>query len=98
MKHVLSLPALAASLMSVLAVVTTTHPSPAASQPALPDHARVTAALREVVAQPNGGFGLQMWATLVERDGVVQGVGGGAGRMGGTWLGRAVGSGVVWTV
>lgn len=38
----------------------------------LPDHTRVRAALREVVAGDNGGFGLQMWATLVDRDGVVQ--------------------------
>lgn len=38
----------------------------------LPDHAAVTAALREVVKEGNGGFGLQMWATIVDRDGTVQ--------------------------
>ncbi len=37
----------------------------------LPDHAHVTTALREVVKEQNGGFGLQMWATIVDRDGVV---------------------------
>lgn len=39
---------------------------------ALPDHASVTAALREVVKEENGGFGLNMWATIVDRDGVVR--------------------------
>jgi uncharacterized protein GlcG (DUF336 family) len=39
---------------------------------ALPDHATVTLALREVLKEKNGGFGLNMWATLVDRDGVVQ--------------------------
>lgn len=38
----------------------------------LPDHAAVTTALREVVAEDNGGFGLQMWATIVDRDGIVR--------------------------
>ncbi|HYE07147.1 MAG TPA: heme-binding protein [Planctomycetota bacterium] len=38
----------------------------------LPDHATVQAALRTIVAEQNGGFGLQMWATLVDRDGTVQ--------------------------
>lgn len=38
---------------------------------ALPDHATLQTALSDAVAQPNGGFGLNMWATLVNRDGVV---------------------------
>lgn len=39
---------------------------------ALPDHATVTEALTAVVeAGDNGGFGLHMWASLVNRDGVV---------------------------
>lgn len=38
---------------------------------ALPTHDAVTAALRDVVARENGGFGLPMWATIVDRDGVV---------------------------
>ena len=42
------------------------------SATAIPDHAAVTAALREVVAEPNGGFGLPMWATIVDRDGLVR--------------------------
>ena len=48
------------------------HLGTAPPPPALPDHATVTAALREVVKEANGGFGLQMWATLVDRDGTVQ--------------------------
>lgn len=37
----------------------------------MPSHAAVTDALRDVVAEDNGGFGLQMWASIVDRDGVV---------------------------
>jgi uncharacterized protein GlcG (DUF336 family) len=38
----------------------------------LPDHAKVQDALRAIVKEKNGGFGLNMWATLVDRDGVVR--------------------------
>jgi uncharacterized protein GlcG (DUF336 family) len=37
-----------------------------------PTHKEVAAALREIVGEKNGGFDLNMWATLVDRDGVVQ--------------------------
>jgi uncharacterized protein GlcG (DUF336 family) len=37
----------------------------------LPSHAAVTQALQEIVGESNGGFGLQMWATVVDRSGVV---------------------------
>ena len=38
----------------------------------LPNHAQVLAALKSVVSNgTNGGIGLNMWATLVDRDGVV---------------------------
>ena len=40
----------------------------------LPNHARLQETLREVVKTKNGGFGLHMWATVVDRDGVVQSV------------------------
>lgn len=39
--------------------------------PSMPSHAQLRAALREVVADENGGFGLNMWAATVDRDGVV---------------------------
>ncbi len=37
----------------------------------MPSHAEVTAALQQVVSGSNGGFGLDMWATVVDRSGVV---------------------------
>jgi uncharacterized protein GlcG (DUF336 family) len=37
----------------------------------LPDHDAVMAALKAAQAEKNGGFGLNMWATIVNRDGVV---------------------------
>lgn len=37
----------------------------------LPRHSEVTAALKSIVKEKNGGFGLNMWATVVDRDGVV---------------------------
>lgn len=38
----------------------------------LPDHSKLQEALKAVVAEDNGGFGLNMWAAVVDRDGVVQ--------------------------
>lgn len=38
----------------------------------LPSHEHVQAALQKVVAEDNGGLGLSMWATIVDRDGVVR--------------------------
>ena len=38
----------------------------------LPSHDEVRAALKKVVAENNGGLGLNMWATVVDRDGVVR--------------------------
>lgn len=63
-------------------------PQPAVA--ALPDHAAVTAALREVVKETNGGFGLQMWATLVDRDGTVQVVAMSGNGRGDQWPGSRV--------
>lgn len=37
----------------------------------LPSHADLAAALKAVVAEGNAGIGLNMWATVVDRDGVV---------------------------
>ena len=37
----------------------------------LPSHAALLNALDAAQAQANGGFGLQMWATVVNRDGIV---------------------------
>ena len=38
----------------------------------LPTHSEVQAALKKVVAEQNGGFGLHMWASVVDRDGIVR--------------------------
>ena len=37
----------------------------------LPDHADLRARLRQVLEEPNGGLGFEMWATILDRDGVV---------------------------
>ncbi len=39
-----------------------------------PSHFELKQALKEVVNEENGGFGLNMWLTLVDRDGVVRAV------------------------
>ncbi len=38
----------------------------------MPSHEQVTTALKSIVKEKNGGFGLNMWATIVDRDGIVQ--------------------------
>jgi len=38
----------------------------------LPGHTQLRAVLQSVVATESGGFGLDMWATIVDRDGEVQ--------------------------
>jgi len=63
---------------------------PAPSSSALPDHATVTAALREVVKDSNGGFGLPMWATIVDRDGIVHVVARSGADRGDQWPGSRV--------
>ncbi len=40
----------------------------------LPSHTELKKALQEVVREANGGFGLNMWATVVDRDGIVKAV------------------------
>ena len=37
-----------------------------------PSHTELTKELKEIIKESNGGFGLNMWATVVDRDGVVQ--------------------------
>ena len=40
----------------------------------LPKHREIRSALQKVVEEDNGGFGLNMWATIVDRDGRVHAV------------------------
>lgn len=56
----------------------------------LPSHAELKAALQAAVAQPNGGFNLQMWATVVDRDGVVCAVTFSGAERGSQWPGSRV--------
>ncbi len=56
----------------------------------LPSHAEVKAALEAAQAAPNGGFGLEMWATVVNRDGIVCAVAFTGGNRGDQWPGSRV--------
>jgi len=40
----------------------------------LPSHSELQSTLSAVVKEPNGGFGFDMWATIVDRDGIVMAV------------------------
>ena len=70
-KILLNLPVLSMSLLAL------TAPPAIADKPCqdLPDHPTLTRALKHAVAvgdpKANGGFALNMWATLVARDGTV---------------------------
>lgn len=55
-----------------------------------PSHAALRGALEAAQAQANGGFGLQMWATVVNRDGVVCGVAFTGNDRGDQWPGSRV--------
>jgi len=56
----------------------------------LPSHAQLQAELREVVGQTNAGFGLNMWATIVNRDGEVCSVAFSGNDRGDQWPGSRV--------
>ena len=60
----------------------------------LPTHAQLAAALRNSIAPTggpvNGGFDLNMWATIVDRDGVVCNVAFSGGNSGDQWPGSRV--------
>lgn len=56
----------------------------------LPTHEELAAVLKAVVAGKNGGFGLNMWATVVDRDGVVRVVAFSGTERGDQWPGSRV--------
>ena len=56
----------------------------------LPTHAQLQVALAAAQGQPNGGFSLQMWGTVVNRDGVVCAVAFTGGNRGDQWPGSRV--------
>ncbi len=58
---------------SILATVLFVTPFISSSNAdSLPTHSQLKASLKAVVAEENGGFGFNMWATIVDRDGVVR--------------------------
>ena len=58
--------------------------------PGFPDHATLRAALRSVVAESNGGLGLDMWAAFVDRTGEVVAVAFSGSEPGDQWPGSRV--------
>src|SRR5579863_7628900 len=56
----------------------------------LPSHSQLQSALAAAQAQSNGGFGLNMWATVVNRDGVVCAVAFTGSARGDQWPGSRV--------
>ncbi len=56
----------------------------------LPTHSQLQTTLRTVVKENNGGFGFDMWATLVDRDGVVEAVAFSGKDRGDQWPGSRV--------
>jgi uncharacterized protein GlcG (DUF336 family) len=56
----------------------------------LPDHSALRAALIEARKQSNGGFNLDMWATIVDRDGIVRAVAFTGNHRGDQWPGSRV--------
>lgn len=57
---------------------------------ALPSHAQLRTALQTAVGTGGGGFGLQMWATMVNRDGIVCAVAFSGANRGDQWPGSRV--------
>ena len=56
----------------------------------LPSHAELRTKLKAAQGQPNGGFGLEMWATVVNRDGEVCAVAFTGNNRGDQWPGSRV--------
>lgn len=56
----------------------------------LPSHAQLEGALMQAQAEANGGFGLNMWGTIVNRDGLVCGVAFTGNDRGDQWPGSRV--------
>lgn len=61
-----------------------------ASCAALPTHSQLKAALEGAIVPSNGGFNLDMWGTVVNRDGVVCGVAFTGANRGSQWPGSRV--------
>lgn len=90
----LHMPALAAIVVTALAVAGTTGRAddrgPSSACRDLPSHTALREALGTAQSQENGGFGLEMWAAVVNRDGIVCGVAFSGGNRGDQWPGSRV--------
>lgn len=73
-----------AVMIVAVAVTSTAHAG------GLPSHSELKQALKAVVKEKNGGFGLNMWATIVDRDGVVRAVVFSGEKRGDQWPGSRV--------
>jgi uncharacterized protein GlcG (DUF336 family) len=67
------MPAIATTsrLLGALALLVLATATASAASAELPDAAKVKAALQSIVKEKNGGFGTDMWATIVDREGLV---------------------------
>jgi uncharacterized protein GlcG (DUF336 family) len=76
-----------AAIALCITAITPAHAWECAS---LPSHAALKAALISAQAQPNGGFDLEMWGTIVDRDGEVCAVAFTGSDRGAQWPGSRV--------
>jgi len=82
-----------AAILSVVAATAVANDAPSGTTSrcsALPTHAQLKAALTAARQQANGGFNLDMWATVVNRDGVVCAVAFTGSNRGSQWPGSRV--------
>jgi len=77
-------------LLSGLAFAESDHDNNNANCRDLPSHAELKAALNAAQGTSNGGFGLEMWGTIVNRDGEVCAVAFTGGNRGDQWPGSRV--------
>ena len=56
----------------------------------LPTHGEIKETLKSIVGEENGGFGLNMWATVVDRDGIVKAVAFSGNDRGDQWPGSRI--------
>ena len=56
----------------------------------LPTHIAIKESLKRIVGEENGGFGLNMWATVVDRDGIVKTVAFSGNDRGDQWPGSRI--------
>ena len=81
-------------LAAIIGLLSIAHAAPALAATntcnLLPDHAALKTALTEARKQDNGGFNLDMWATVVDRSGIVCAVAYSGDSAGAQWPGSRV--------